>query len=153
MSPKFRIQVPATVLGTGLPMPKKREIAAELATEFLMDSPVIDWLGKARSLRQVSDLAGNSHEIEFATRQLFLALVAEGISYRDYRNRAIRAPELISEDARRAVDYFFHVFARSPELQSMGLGDGAILLARINHYMEQQIELDKKMQLSSISIN
>lgn len=140
MSPGFQIQVPAMVLGAGLPIDRVRMIAANQATELLMDSPVIDWLGNAQTLRQVADHIGNSHELEFATRQLFLALVVEGFTYRDYRERIARDPKSMSEDVKRAAHYFHHVFAKSAELQSMGLGDGAILLARMNFYIEQQIK-------------
>lgn len=143
MSPRFKVQVPATALGSGLPISRARAVAAQQATSLLMDSPVIDWLGNARDLRQVSNQIGNTHEVEFATRQLFLALVTEGITYRDYRDKITRAPKSVGEDAKRAVHYFHHVFAKSPELQSMGLGDGAILLARMNFYIEQQIKWDK----------
>ena len=143
MSPGFKIQVPATALGAGLPINRVRTIAAEQATTSLLDSPVIDWLGNARDLRNVTDQIGNTHEVEFATRQLFLALVAEGMTYRDYRDKIARAPKSVSEDAKRALHYFHHVFAKSSELQSMGLGDGAILLARMNFYIEQQIKWDK----------
>ena len=146
MSPRFKVQVPAIALGSGLPMSTQRKLSAESATEFLMDSRVIDWLGNARILRDVTDQTGNTHEIEFATRQLFLALVAEGITYRDYREKIIRNPGLVGEDAKRAVEYCHHVFTKSSELQSLKLGDGAILLARMNRYIEQQIEKDKIAQ-------
>jgi hypothetical protein len=143
MSANFKIQVPATALGAGLPLNRVRLVAAEQATTSLLDTPVIDWLGNARDLRQVTDQIGNTHEIEFATRQLFLALVAEGMSYRTYRERIAHEPKSVGEDAKRAAHYYHHVFARSPELQSIGLGDGAILLARMNFYIEQQIKWDK----------
>lgn len=143
MPPKHMVQVPAIALSKGLPISNTCEQAAEHAAATLMDSPVIDWLGKVRTLRNITDQAGISHEVEFATRQLFLALVTEGVSYRDYRDRVKRNPLSVSEDAKRAVHYYHHVFARSPDLQSMRLGDGALLLARINLAIEQQIQRDQ----------
>ena len=140
---RFTIQVPATSLGAGLPLTAAREQSARQATASLLDAPVIDWLGNARPLRSVTDDAGITHEVEFATRQLFLALVAEGVSYRTYRERMAKDVRSIQEEAKHAVHYYHHVFGRSPELQSMGLGDGSLLLARVNFQMEQQIRRDQ----------
>jgi len=142
MAPRFCIQVPAIAVGSGLPMSRSRTVAAEQAATSLLDTPAIDWLGNARSLRQVTEQIGRTHEIDFAARQLFFALVAEGITYRDYRERVSKNPLSVSEDAKRSVHYFHHVFSRTQELQSMGLGDGSLILARMNFQLEQQIKLE-----------
>lgn len=139
MVSRFRIQVPAIAIGSGLTAGNKISIAADHAATQLLNTPVIDWLGKEQLLRDVADRSGIVHEIEFATRQLFMALVSEQITYRDYRNRMRRYPLSVSEDTKRAVHYYHHVFARNPELQTLGLGDGSILLARLNILMEGQI--------------
>ncbi|MFZ4540406.1 MAG: hypothetical protein ACOYNL_01175 [Rickettsiales bacterium] len=140
MAPRFEIQVPGLMLESGLPLSPHRREAAERAAALLFSTPVIDWVGNESSLGAVADGVGMAEQLRDATKQLFLALVNERLSYKHYRVLDRRTPEKINPVVRGTVQHFQRMFERLDRLQGVNVGNGEMFLVGVNKAIERQID-------------
>jgi hypothetical protein len=143
MPPHPKIMVPGVLVGSGIASPTRRQ-SADHAAEVLLQTPAIHWDGSETTIESVTGREGRTEELRFAAKQVFLALVDAGLSYRDYCRYSLFKPHQIKDSLRAAMQYFHHQFERSDVLaKDLKLGNGEMLLVRMNHLVERQLESER----------
>lgn len=140
-TPETNIELPA-IAKERIALFHAQELAADQAASALMNTAMVDWQGRGTSLLALSQSIGNADHIRAAARDVFMALTSHGITYRQFHEHmgSRLSAMTVPTEAKRAIHHFKHVISDSLDLQSVGLGDGELLLVpfdwHINRYLE-----------------